>query len=52
MNLQNLQQKIDILLMTKITQNMMKDMTMTLALNLKHKLSNQILVIIEMHIFL
>ena len=52
MNLQNLQQENGVLLMTKITQNMVKEMKMIQALNLKQKLLNQVFVIIQMHIFL
>ena len=52
MNLQNLQQEHDMLLMIKITQNMVKEMNRTRALSLKQKLLNQVLVIIQMDIFL
>ena len=41
------------LLMTKITQNMVKEMKIIQALNLRQKLLNQvILIVILMHIFL
>ena len=36
----------------KIIQNLVKDIKMIQALNLRQKLSNQVLVIIQMHIFL
>ena len=39
-------------LMMKILQNLVKDLKMIQALNLRQKLSNQVLVIIQMHIFL
>ena len=52
MNLQNLQQESDISLMTKIRENMVKEMKMIPALNLKQKTSNQIFEIMQMHIFL
>ena len=52
MNLQNLQQENGMLLMIKITQNMVKEMKMIEALNLKQMLLNQVFVIIQMHIFL
>ena len=52
MNLQNLQQEYDMLLMIKITQNMVKEMNRIRALSLKQKLLNQVLVIIQVHIFL
>ena len=51
-NLQNLQQENGMLLMIKITQNMVKEMKMIEALNLKQKLLNQVFVIIQMYIFL
>ena len=51
-SLQNLQQRIGTLLMTKITQNMVKEIETTQALNSREKLLNKILVIIQMHIFL
>ena len=47
-NLQNLQQESGMLLMIRITQNMVKEMKMIQALNLKQKLLNQIFAIIEM----
>ena len=47
LNLQNL-----MLLMTKLTQNMIKAMKMIWALNMKQKSSNQTFVIIHMDIFL
>ena len=47
-----LQQESGMLLMTKITQNMVKEMKMIQALNLRQKLLNQIFVIIQMHICL
>ena len=37
---------------TRIIQNMVKEMKMIQALNLRQKLLNQIFVIIQMHIFL
>ena len=46
MNLQNLQQENGTLLMTKIMDNMVKEMKMTQPLSLKQKLLNQIFVII------
>ena len=52
MNLQSLQQENGVLLMTKITQNMVNEMKMILTLNLKQKLLSQVFVIIQMHIFL
>ena len=52
MNLQNLQQERGMSLMFKIGQIMVKEMEMMKALNLKQKLSNQVFVIIQMHIFL
>ena len=52
MNLQNLQQEDDMLLIIKIAQNMVKEMKMIQALNLRQKLLNQVFVIIQMHIFL
>ena len=51
-SLQSLQQENGMLLMTKITQNMVKEMKMFLALNLRQKLLNQVFVIIQMHIYL
>ena len=36
----------------KIIQNLVKDIKMIQALNLRQKLSNQVLVIIQIHIFL
>ena len=39
-------------LMIKIIQNMVKEIKMIQALNLRQKLSNQVFVIIQMHIFL
>ena len=51
-NLQNLQQENGMSLMIKITQNMVKEMKMIEALNLKQKLLNQVFVIIQMYIFL
>ena len=39
-NLQNLQQESRMLLMTKIAQNMVKEMKMIQALNLKQKVIN------------
>ena len=44
--------KTGMLLMTKITQNMVKEMKMIPALNLKQKLLNQVFVTIQMYIFL
>ena len=55
MNLQKWQQENDMLLTPKITQNMVKEMKMIQALNLRQKLSNQIfviIVIIQIHIFM
>ena len=52
MSLHNLQQENGMLLMIKITQNMVNEVKMIQALNLKHKLLNQIFVIIQMHVFL
>ena len=45
MNLQNLQQKNDTLLVTKIMDNMAEEMKMIQPLNLKQKSLNQIFVI-------
>ena len=42
MNLKNLQQECGMLLMTNITQNMVKEMRMIQALNLRQKLLNQV----------
>ena len=39
-------------LIIKIIQNMVKEKKMIQALNLRQKLSNQVFVIIQMHIFL
>ena len=44
--------KSGMLFMTKITQNMVKEMKMIQALNLKQKLLNQVFVTIQMYIFL
>ena len=52
MNLRNLQQKNGTLLMTKIMDNMVKEMKMIQLLSLKQTLLNQIFVITQMHIFL
>ena len=46
------EQESSVLFFTKITQNMVKEMKMILALNSRQKLSNQIFVIIQMHKFL
>ena len=51
-SLENLEQENGMLLMTRITQSMVKEMKMIHALNLTQKLLNQIFVIIQMHIFL
>ena len=45
-NLQNLQQESGMLLMTRIIQNMVKEMKMIQALNSKQKLLSKIFVII------
>ena len=50
MNLQNLKQKYGMPVMIKIIQNMVKKLEMIEALNLRQKVSNE--VIIQMHIFL
>ena len=42
MNLKNFQQESGMLLMTNITQNMVKEMRMIQALNLRQKLLNQV----------
>ena len=52
MNFQILQQENGTLLMTKIMDNMVKEMKMIQLLSLRQKLLNQVLVIIQMHIFL
>ena len=39
-------------LMIQITQNIVKEMKMIQALNLKQKLSNQVFMIIQVYIFL
>ena len=52
MNLQNLQQENSTLLMTKIMDNMAKQVKMIQPLNLKQSSLNQIFVITQMHIFL
>ena len=51
-SLQNLQQKNGMLLMTKITQNMLKEMKMIQTLNLRQNLLNQAFLIIQMHMLL
>ena len=51
-NLQNLRQEKDVSLMIRLIQNMVKEMKVIQALNLKQKLLNQIFVTIQMHIFL
>ena len=51
-NLQNVQRESGMLLMIKTTQNIVKKMKTIQALNLRQKSSNQIFVIIQMHIFL
>ena len=48
-SLENLEQENGMLLMTRITQSMVKEMKMIHALNLTQKLLNQIFVIIQMH---
>ena len=52
MNLQNLQQENGTLLMTKIMDNMEEEIKMIQPLNLRQKLSNQLFVITQIHIFL
>ena len=52
MNLQNLQQENGSPLVTKIMDDMAKEMKMIQPLNLKQKSLNQIFVITQMHIFL
>ena len=52
MNLQNLQQENGTLLMTKIIENMAKEMKMIQPLSLKQKPLNHSFVITHMHIFL
>ena len=47
-SLQNMQQENDMLLMTKIMENMVKEMEIIQVLNLKQKLLNQIFVITQM----
>ena len=44
--------KICYSLMIKITQNMVKEMKIIQAFNLRQKSSNEVVVIIQMHIFL
>ena len=39
-------------LMIQITQNIVKEMKMIQALNLKQKLSNQVFMIIQVYVFL
>ena len=51
MNLENMQQENDTLLMTKIIDNMEKEMKMIQPLSLKQKSLNQIFAITQMHIF-
>ena len=51
-NFQNLQQESGMLVTIRRTQNMGKETKMIPALNLKQKLSNQVFVIIQTHIFL
>ena len=48
----NFATKNGMLLMIKMTQNIVKKMKRIQALNLKKKLSNQLFVIIKMHTFL
>ena len=52
MNLQNLQQENSTLLMTKIIENMVKEMKMIQPLSLKQKSLNHSFVITQIHIFL
>ena len=52
MNFQSLQQESGMSLMIKIIHNMLKEIKMIQALNLKQKLLNQFFVIIQMYIFL
>ena len=52
MNLHNLKQKYGMAVMIKIIQNMVKKMKIIEALNLRQKVSNEVFVIIQMHIFL
>ena len=52
MNLQSLQQENGKFLMTKIMDNMAKEMKMLQPLNLKQKSLNQIFLITQVHIFL
>ena len=52
MKLQNFQEESGKLLIIKIIQNLVKEIKMIQALNLKQKLSNQSFVIIQMRIFL
>ena len=52
MNLQNLRQENGMLLMIKMTQNMVKEKKVVQPLNLKLKLLNQVFATIQMHIFL
>ena len=52
MNLRNLQKENGTLLMTKIMDNIAKEMKMIQPLNLRQELLNRIFVIIQMLIFL
>ena len=51
MNLQNLQQENAMISMIKITQTLVKEMKIVQPVNLKLKSLNQVLAIIQMHIF-
>ena len=51
-NLQDSQQESGMSLMIKIIQNMLMEIMMIQTLSLRQKLSNQVYVIIQMHIFL
>ena len=52
MNLQNLQQENGTISMTKITDNIVKEMKMIQPLNLRQIVLNQIFVITEIRIYL
>ena len=51
-NLQSLQKENGMLLISKIIQNMVKEIKIIQALNLKQKLPNQVFMIIQINIFL